>query len=240
LQDSPDVKSFLQVTKGGASGQSAEDAYWNSYASVHGTADSTIPSPYVEPRNLKQPHYAAQSPGTPDLERTRGTKEEGSHDEYFPPTERVLRAYVLPPSNIEGEDYATSHAEKLARALFPVLSLQDDSEGEAKVNLNPATDGNPTVVANKSPKLVNGLHSHSLLDGTDEDDTPTLANSPSDVAFSSSRSGSDPATEDDVDEGLVESVRGLFKLWVARRQPSPSSTGDLRREFLALVENGLL
>jgi hypothetical protein len=230
--------------KGGVSGQSAEDAYWNSYASVHGTADSTIPSPYVEPRNIKQPHYTAQSPshspGTPDLGGTRGTKEEGSHDEYFLPTERVLRAYVLPPSNTEGEDYATSHAEKLARALFPVLSLQDHSEGEAKVNRNPATDGNPTVVANKSPKLVNGLRSRSLLDGTDEDDAPTLANSPSDVAFSSSRSGSDPATEDDVDEGLVESVRGLFKLWVARRQPSPSSTGDLRREFLALVENGLL
>ncbi|KAF9514502.1 hypothetical protein BS47DRAFT_1343080 [Hydnum rufescens UP504] len=229
LQDSPDAKSFLQVMKGGVSGQSAEDAYWNSYASVHGTADSTIPSPYVEPRNLKQPHYTAQStshsPAIPDLGATRDTKEEGKDDGYFPSTERVLRAYVPPPSNIEGGDDATSHAEQLARALVPVL--------RGKVNRNPATDGNPTALANKSPKLVNGLRSRSSLHGTDEDDAPTLANSPSDVVFSSSRSGSDPATEDDVDEGL-------FKLWVARRQPSLSSTGDLRKEFLALVENGLL
>lgn len=225
-QGSPESKSNLQLPN--TNGLSAEDAYWASYSAVQGTADSTIPSPRVETR-------------TPRHLRRSGLQDNGIQDEedgYFPPgEERILGAYVPDVEKDRDSDSSSSHAEQLARALFPVLSLQDYQEANSSVLavdghglskdglISSASDSAPRNSASKS---VGGLLSPPLSNENEVQQRPT------------SIPESSNAEDANMDAALKESICGLYKLWGAqRRSRSPSTEAEHRREFLALVERSI-
>ncbi|KAG2023459.1 hypothetical protein CC2G_001113 [Coprinopsis cinerea AmutBmut pab1-1] len=106
----------------------SEDAYWARYSSIHGTADSTIPSPLPVKRNLDQ-HLEGER-----VFVTSGSLQPNSTELYNP---------LVPPSP---GSLAKRLADLSQRPSSPPMSPIDDDE-EA------STDSNTTSPTRDAPEL---------------------------------------------------------------------------------------
>ncbi|KAL4243547.1 hypothetical protein ABKN59_001202 [Abortiporus biennis] len=186
--DSPAGYDFLQSKDAAAN---TEDAYWAQYSSVHGTADSTRPSPL--PLHRRKPHALEQMPSDPDSPHplpvpVRGFSENASED-----------ALPIAPSIYS------------SRSLHIARSPWDPASPETLARL----------LSTISPRLSPRLESAELLEDSDPDadsiSPPTDSSTETQTEMTVHPRRISESQAHDADEGLMVSIRGLYSLWKASR-----------------------
>ena len=234
--------------------ESLEDAYWNLYSTVQGTADSTIPSPQLDlksERRRRPDNFESRVSGVDNISfdacQRHGAPEGGLSSEYrtlslVHPQEAGINnhgAEMMSEGRVlcnykpeQCTEKVESHAARLSRALLPLLQgyieknpPQEEPSSSDSVDDRDALEVAPTSLPS-SPR--NDQSAASM-----ETEEPQFLN----------QSSSD-APLDEVEKAVVESVQGLYKLWISSNQRFPTEpiiADDRapRKAFLSLVQRAL-
>ncbi|GBE77913.1 hypothetical protein SCP_0107950 [Sparassis crispa] len=221
----------------------SEDAYWAQYANVHGTADSTEPSPLPQPH--RKPHLEHNRP---DLDTHSPhplpvpVRSHDSHEDALP-----IPPLMFPrPRHHSKYEPASPHA--LAHLLESIPPRESPSLGSGAA---------ATIETESAILFGSDVPSPTLggSTGSDESNTPSLPALPSALKLNGvfhrlsflseqvdASSNGDAALDEeqaDPEDALRDSVQGIWKLWKAGRQgrlasTSPGPEGD-REMFLRIV-----
>ncbi|KAF8679448.1 hypothetical protein RHS04_04470 [Rhizoctonia solani] len=203
-----------------------EDAYWASYGAVHGSADSTIPSPAPQKKRLDAwgreelpwEEHAELDAQAWDIDETASRHGLGvtilsNSRPPTPPTMAtrtlVLSTQIHPPQQIAplpdlNHRNWTSPPSSLS-APFSALSEPDDAplDEEPKAEYSESKDN--------------------------EDHVPPF------VSRQPSSSSKVPST---ADTGLSNAIRGMYAMWLTSRQDTGSE--ETRKAFMELVQGALI
>ncbi|KAI9445167.1 hypothetical protein H4582DRAFT_1871148 [Lactarius indigo] len=193
----------------------SEDAYWARYASVQGSADSTVPSPvHKTARKLQAPHDVSHAESIPILTADIRSR---LRDPKAPPSPNTLtsRLTALSPRPVIASPLSVGFSEPGPEDDIPDAT-DDDTESPSSL----AGEETPweTGTVEKIHEPVPAFNQTTNL---------------------SSRQGVD---QDDDGLAVQDAVRGLFWLWKTTRRGSiPERTGEAssdehdRADFLQLV-----
>jgi len=205
------------------SANDSEDAYWAQYSSVHGTADSTVPSPPVQRRRTNPYADPYTDRESQDLAHMGG--------EILPIPHSFINARPSASSK-----YDPASPEDLARLLAEISPrrspLQLASDLEIEPELSPPTETSDDSSDNTSPP-------ESLLGLTAglPEPTPLFLNTQEPAIIQDNSSQAITAVEDD-DEPLRQSIKGLYALWKANKgSKGLSSEKEDRDAFLRIVQD---
>jgi len=139
--------------------------------------------------------------------------------------------------NYEPEQYlekVESHADRLTRALLPLVSLQEyiDKNLPQEESSSSNSIEDPDVVGVSHSSLPPSPPTHDSAPPTGMEERPSLNQPPSDAPF------------DEVENAVTQSIQGLYKLWISSNQrPSAESVAlddrTSRTAFLLLVQRAL-
>ncbi|KAI0348034.1 hypothetical protein BDW22DRAFT_1350173 [Trametopsis cervina] len=217
----------FQATKGAAA--DSEDAYWERYSSVHGTADSTIPTPPVVRRKQMYP-YADQDSQDPLPVPARLGASDAFEDAVPIPT--MLN---VPPQWVHNPRWDPASPQALARLLADISPRMSPPQNAAVVadfeddfGLSPPLEGSSDDSDTLSPPDVLGLNPTSAL----EDQKEALA--PNALGLEEGIESATPVFEEE--EPLRQSLKGLFALWkMSRSQKGITSEEADRTSFMRIV-----
>ncbi|KAH8988834.1 hypothetical protein EDB92DRAFT_2089513 [Lactarius akahatsu] len=194
----------------------SEDAYWARYASVQGSADSTVPSPvHKTTRKLQAPHEVSHAETLPILTADIRSR---LRDPKAPPSPNTLarRLTALSPRPVITSPLSAGFSEPGPEDDIPDAT-DDDTESPS------------SLVGEKTPWET------GTVEKNQEEPVPAF----NQITNLSSRHGVD---QDDDGLAVQDAVRGLFWLWkTTRRGSTPERTGESsfdehdRADFLQLV-----
>ncbi|EKM61021.1 uncharacterized protein PHACADRAFT_168384 [Phanerochaete carnosa HHB-10118-sp] len=217
--DGPSAMNALASSKDADDG---EDAYWARYATVQGTADSTIPSPPIQRR--RPDPYADPSHDTHAVESP-----------YALPVPACVDSEVLqiPPSLMRQERPTGSRMsdpaspKALARLLAEIsprhsLAVLDDFEDiEA-----PALESDTSDAATSSDDALGLI--------TSAEESPVVH----EALGATTKEFGAALERDEEDEALRQSLKGLYTLWKQSRNGRGASFGHgSRASFLRIVQD---
>ncbi|THV04934.1 hypothetical protein K435DRAFT_961652 [Dendrothele bispora CBS 962.96] len=126
----------------------AEDAYWAQYASVQGTADSTIPSPLIDAKQktlTQVGFYESEWPETTSRHSPNGDTDQRQHSASSHPDSQTENILDIPYSSLNIDPSTTHqfdpHSPPSPRELRDRLSVLSPLHGEA----TPAEQANGIV-----------------------------------------------------------------------------------------------
>ncbi|CCM01963.1 uncharacterized protein FIBRA_04036 [Fibroporia radiculosa] len=248
-------KDLSASVKGTETG--AEDAYWARYASVHGTADSTQPSPPPQPKRRLQPIYSefvdgdTHSPGPLPVPVRSGFND--SSDDALPIPPSVIRH----PNLSSRWDPASPRA--LAQRLAAVSARSSGSPSPVRfkeAEMVESEMGSPTVGGSSgSDEIEESLFvpftrsGEFLVPASVDVDRGAWKASDGSTGHSETKASielEDSATESSSEgarmdmEALRDSIRGIWGLWRTARRGSradeSTSFEDARRIFQEVVQ----
>ncbi|KAI0043197.1 hypothetical protein FA95DRAFT_1563546 [Auriscalpium vulgare] len=238
-EDGEDAPTHLTRRASKDPSETGEDAYWAQYASVQGTADSTIPSPVqktrkrLHPATDEDPHHIAAEvilpipPASFHHQRAKNDKEPPS------PHSLTRRLHAISPRNSRPPSTPASQLDPVFDALTE-QALGGDAEGDAdadKASESPDDESTPSPA-----ELSVGASSDSAArldtERTPEPDTRERILSPqprkaNGVSFL--RESQDEDSDQVANDGVKEAIRGVYRLWKA------TGGGRGADEFLRLV-----
>ncbi|TFY69769.1 hypothetical protein EVJ58_g229 [Rhodofomes roseus] len=203
-----------------------EDAYWARYSSVHGTADSTRPSPPPQPKRKLYPvgpdvlDAGAESPNP--LPVPARSDLHYSHGDTLP-----ILGSLAPHGNSRWDPASPRTLAKLLAEVSPrasplpsPLSASETAEVDSEVS-------SPTVGGSSG----SGEGSPGSLPSLDDSSLATVR--PTDLRAS-------PYDEEEAEMGaLHDGIRGLWKLWEMgrRKRSAPQGHEDSKELFLEVVRD---
>ncbi|KAI9572945.1 hypothetical protein HD554DRAFT_2202761 [Boletus coccyginus] len=191
-----------------------EDAYWAQYASVQGSADSTVPSPLPTHRKLRLMNPESAFPFPPQDDSIVDIPVDAIHS-------RPLPSRIEPPSpNMLAHLLSSiSPRKEISSVLDDPYSLRSPSA----YNTDPSADETSTATDSElvTPPLPNGCLDASFVS--------PVAVKLNGVPLLKSRSRPDQAE----DMALTDSIKGLYYLWKAAKKGEPDETE--RSVFLEIV-----
>lgn len=202
-----------------------EDAYWAQYGSVHGTADSTIPSP--APEKARKPFWAA---------RGNSGAASHAHSSRAPSRGEPLHAHFLEDGVLLAEsgfarkaapvqtglvmgrarDGSPPSAEVL-RELLAAVPQRRMSTTEDHTNEGPA-------VAQGSSEVSKHEHANGLTNGHTLSSTTSAAQAP-------------PSASVAADAGLQQALAGIYAAWKSTRAGVEMKSS--KDSFLQFVEKAI-
>ncbi|KAJ3475176.1 hypothetical protein NLI96_g12011 [Meripilus lineatus] len=224
-----------------------EDAYWARYSSVHGTADSTRPSPL--PLHRRKQNHLDQLPTDPNepfpLSVTaRVFSDDGYQDPIPIPPESIIRPITRNPWDPASPETLSRLLSALSPRESRAPSPEPTSDLETELDsLSPPTDASSgTDISEVRSPIALGLfgddvssvdhghlHEPSTLSALDIDVAPGVGMSMNSVR------GDIGKDEDDF--ALKESLRGLYALWKSVRGTKGVSVKESDKDaFLRMVE----
>ncbi|THH06912.1 hypothetical protein EW145_g3751 [Phellinidium pouzarii] len=220
--------------------EKAEDAYWDQYASVHGSADSTRPSPLSQKRKLHEPSSSTASINA-DARRTDSYVTfgldvkhidlrhlSGLRDDLSPgtPSPEVLtrRLYTLSPRASPGPS--------------PILSEF------AHTNVVDADTKFSSFDSSEPPQISDGLtlmlpvHSQTGTISSDSDSAEIISPCPQ-LPPILSFSGLSEDKGNDAEAGLRDAIKGMYCLWslMHKDHAITPDTIDQKDTFLRVVRD---
>ncbi|EIN13718.1 hypothetical protein PUNSTDRAFT_41198 [Punctularia strigosozonata HHB-11173 SS5] len=232
-------------TKSGADG--TEDAYWASYSSIHGTADSTIPSPL--PAHRRQQVYGAHAHGydpssdpyTQDVQAANGPGRVAIPRSAFPG-----KGYVEgePPSPHTLSNLLSSIPDDLvgSRRAVPVWTPSPQSRSSEA----PKTPSDPVGASVASESISSGASTPPTNPPMAEAGGVSLAYDRADGDFDFNAGSVDIVSarvsgvkESEADVALKHSIAGLYRLWKGGRSPGAGLYEDDSAVFLRLVREAV-
>ncbi|THH34086.1 hypothetical protein EUX98_g71 [Antrodiella citrinella] len=210
-----------------------EDAYWDRYTSVHGTADSTRPSPLpIQRKNYPTLEESSIDPDSPHpLPVPVRVVEEDATQEALPIPHSSLSQAIN--GNISRSPWDPASPQTLARLLAdisprhsPAVVSQTDDDDDDEERVSPVFDSSSTdELQTPSPSIGLGLteDGHALV-------SPTADGN---VVVEEEDEGSS-AEFDETEYALRDSIRGLYSLWKVSRRKGTTHETD-RDAFMRVV-----
>ncbi|KAL0951150.1 hypothetical protein HGRIS_007884 [Hohenbuehelia grisea] len=218
-----------------------EEAYWAQYAAVHGSGDSTQPSPLPTKRN-KSSHLPNDPEIPQNQPRSRAEPTVFSYTAIHP---------VTKPNN----DFPSPHtlADKLnaisPRATASPYDQDSPDTPEEHVDYSGAMSGTDSTTPSPPPGLVKlGVKSAGSLERRVPIDLsvvtspPTFSGPPSEQP---KQSQVVPQSDNEETDALKESIGGLYRLWKAGRRrtgqspPVGAPASDEKELFLNIVSQAI-
>ncbi|TCD71504.1 hypothetical protein EIP91_008885 [Steccherinum ochraceum] len=211
-----------------------EDAYWARYNSVHGTADSTRPSPRPLPKKAHpglEDHLIDPDSPHPLPVPVREGDADASQDAIPIPHSSLSQATARSPWDpASPQTLARLLADISPRHSPAIVSQTDEEEQEA---LSPPFDSSGSEEQLETPPLTNGL-------GLTEDGETIVSpatNSVVEVEGSLDGENDEGVDFDEAEWALRDSIRGLYALWKAGRRKD--SRENERDAFLRIVDEAV-
>ncbi|GLB36179.1 hypothetical protein LshimejAT787_0304670 [Lyophyllum shimeji] len=193
-------------TKAKADEAGTEDAYWAQYSAVHGSGDSTLPTPPTANKKLNDERVIVSYPG-----------------------HRTLSAYnpLAPPSPTTLTYRLANISPRVASPLFADDSDSGSGSGSdasASLSLKTSPTSHPMTLSSSSIDYPSSLLSV---------DTPASSDNISPVV--SSVIEAPPGGGDESREALKDAIRSIYRLWKAGRMISSPTSAEDGQEFLDIV-----
>ncbi|KZT30409.1 hypothetical protein NEOLEDRAFT_1165905 [Neolentinus lepideus HHB14362 ss-1] len=215
-EDQPKLQRVYNVASAADTNQSkeeaAEAAYWAQYSSVHGTADSTIPSPLpAHRRQVLQSQILP--PGSGDTEEPQMV--------YFP--RRDCPSPVTLSNLLRNASRRHSYSEPYS---FPTSSPpENNSSSGAVLILNGAdADGDSSDGSSEDTKVLSPK-------------VETPAGDKQGLNLKSSIINGEVGRDDTIDAALKVGVTGLYRLWKASKAAGAAEEQDRKEEFMRVVRD---
>ncbi|KAI5124656.1 hypothetical protein M0805_004264 [Coniferiporia weirii] len=201
------------VTGEGADDEKTEDAYWAQYADVHGTADSTHPSPLPSKRRLHDPSQPL--PGEFPTSSTQfDTRRADSDVEHIEHLYRFSSSHDdLPPAALTRRLYALSPRVSPSPSSAS-LELARTNVTDADANFTSRFDSPKPSQTSDEPTLTPPAHSPIKIDTNIEAPPREIVPTPfqkSDEHSSSEAAKKAECFDDEI--GLRDAIKGVYRLW---------------------------
>ncbi|KAH8120368.1 hypothetical protein DFH11DRAFT_1539519 [Phellopilus nigrolimitatus] len=237
---------------GGTDDEKAEDAYWAQYASVHGTADSTRPSPLLQKHKLHDPSQPLPAQNA----STDSSHHYDAHDERHPGVydsfgvehvEHLQQAGFTNFADLRADadlSPGALSARALARRLHSLSPRPSHTPSPApREDEDTGTEGTSSLDSSDSPQTSDGLLCTPpvLLEASPHTEIvspiPRVLRKP----FELEGGDREDKIEDDVDAGLRDAIKGLYCLWATTRKGrTNASVADEKDAFIRVVNNVVL
>ncbi|KAI0094919.1 hypothetical protein BDY19DRAFT_982245 [Irpex rosettiformis] len=213
----------------------SEDAYWAQYSSVHGTADSTIPTPPIVRRRQVHDYSESeyQDPLSVPVHNVSGEAFSIPHVLNIPPS-RWLHHHNPHCGPASPKALARLLAEISPRQSppqFAAIIADFEDELELSPPLAGSSDDSDTL---SPPDDVLGLIPEPIAENRDEA-------AASDVPIEVSREDEHGSSTPEIEEPLRQSIKGLYALWNSsmsqRGASSEKKTANTNKDLEIRVEN---
>ncbi|KZV71326.1 hypothetical protein PENSPDRAFT_751878 [Peniophora sp. CONT] len=222
--DGEGEEAFIKVDAAlGDAEDDGEDAYWAQYSSVHGTADSTIPTP---PRHHGK-HIPAPDAPLPIPPAMMIRPRAGPRDPVSPTTLAARLGQISPRASLP-----SSAAHSISHSPVSATFHHHSSHLIDSVSHLPGMAEEDATTAEEAALSPPKTRERALSEGTNASLTDSQASGPAKPispmgpkgqSFAAFRGGPE-------DDGVREVVRGAYRLWKAVH-----ANGASREEFLRLV-----
>ncbi|KAA1468238.1 hypothetical protein DENSPDRAFT_833480 [Dentipellis sp. KUC8613] len=211
-----------------------EDAYWARYTSVHGTADSTIPSPvqktkrklYAEPQHIPTEEPLPVRPRIPF-----------GNDALPSPNTLSRRLTALSPRHSRPASSLGSRPTSVSFDAFGVSEIEPQEEKAGPVEDDGEDSDTPSPVHEPSSDVLNHTNSfpgHSDSNVGEQIVSPQPKTNQGILFLHQDERDVGALAADTDDEGVRSAILGVYRLWKASRQ-RPWGHADDSGEFLSIV-----
>ncbi|PCH33612.1 hypothetical protein WOLCODRAFT_61159 [Wolfiporia cocos MD-104 SS10] len=220
----PDDDDRALQTKDGETG--TEDAYWARYASIHGTADSTRPSPPPQPkRRLPSMPYADESNSPAPLPVPIRSE---SYDFQY---DALPTQFAIPRPDLHSK-WDPASPRELARRLTAVSLRSSPPSAQSPLPTSADIDTDSDIT---SPMIGGSSGSGEILETPATDcDVPAQLNAEDAKIITVVGAGLEASQTDMMEMAVRDGLKGLWNLWKMGRG-TRTSTDDDKERFLEIV-----
>ncbi|KAL0580412.1 hypothetical protein V5O48_001657 [Marasmius crinis-equi] len=205
-----------------SNGDTSEDAYWAQYSSVHGTADSTRPTP--PPERQRRPDHE-QHEDDPNLHELNDFYRDPLNDKFtetttntHPDSEEIIN---IPYQSFNAKRPVDRNSPPCPDDLTERLRALQELESDPSSPNPPLTNGE---IPEK--QLTNGFTHENGHDSEPPSDPETESATVSGV--------------NGLDDALRDAIRGTFKLWKLSQGKESDGVGTDKDLFLSAVKTAII